>query len=157
MSSSTLAIEEATCPDVDDPSRKRKDPTGDGKTWRIGSYHHTQHIDHHQVDSLSCGPFTYYNIQHNYGNAPNANNDYSNAVEKDDEGQGLTDGDMRLLSTSKDYVQSGNTKGVQPAYKVGTVTLSGDHVDSNECCRDIKDDWARTCSKNNNALVYKSV
>ena len=28
----------ATCPGLTDTSRKTADPTGSGKTWRIGSY-----------------------------------------------------------------------------------------------------------------------
>ena len=147
--SSTLRVEEATCPGIDDPSRKRKDPTGDGKTWRIGSYHHTDDVDYDDVDSLSCGPFTYYDIQHNYGNPPTGMSDYGNAVEKPDDETAVTDSDMRILSTTKDYIQGGYTNNVQPTQKVGNVTLTGGHLSSSEAWREDRNNWTRACSKNN--------
>lgn len=147
---STLGVEEATCPGIDDSSRKRKDPTGDGKTWRIGSYHHTDDVDYDDVDSLSCGPFTYYDIQHNYGNPPTGMSDYGNAVEKPDDETPVTDSDMRILSTTKDYIQGGYTNNVQPTQKVGNVTLTGGHLTSSEAIREIRNNWTRSCSKNNN-------
>lgn len=151
--SSTLRVEEATCPGIDEPSRKRKDPTGDGKTWRIGSYHHTDDVDYDDVDSLSCGPFTYYDIQHNYGNPPTSSSDYGNAVEKLNDETPITDSDMRTLSTTKDYIQGGYTDNVQPTQKVGNVTLTGGHLKSYEGYTERSNNWTRACSKNNNGYL----
>ena len=145
MSSSTLSIDEATCPGLTDTSRKTKDSTGDGKTWRIGAYKHgNEEIDDAgEANTNSCKPFTYYTMQHSG----------SSKIEMNDSGHAVTSSDMNTLSgASHNYIDDGNTSGVQPTNKIGSVSLSGEQVDSHETWPG-ENNWTRTCMKNNDGYL----
>lgn len=159
------------CPAINATSRKKADPTGDGKTWRIGAYWVDQppgrsnvvreNIDYEDVDNLSCSLFTYYNQLH-AGNPPSSAGDYSRAVKMASGWQdSVTDTEMETLTNqSHDYLQSGNTDNVQPTNHIGSVNLvarnryGGEQVTGSEWVDPylvgwyMRDNWARTCMKN---------
>jgi len=159
------------CPLINATSRKSADPSGDGKTWRIGAYWVDQplgrsnvvreNIDYEEVDNLSCSLFTYYNQLHS-GDPPSSASDYSRAVKMAAGWQdSFTDTEMRTLTNeSHDYIQSGNTDNVQPTNHIGSVNLvarnryGGEQLSGSEWIDPylvgwfMRDNWARTCMKN---------
>lgn len=142
MSSSTLAIDEATCPGVTATSRKQADNTGDGKTWRIGTYKYNNNNvdDKAEADRSSCSPFTYYTGQHSGGSA----------LDMGSSSTGVSSSNMNTLSgASHNYIEDGHTRSVQPTKKIGNITLSGDSLDSHEPWPQVNN-WTRTCMKNDN-------
>ena len=145
MSSSTLQIEEASCPLINATSRKAADNTGSGKTWRIGTYKYGgNNVDNEaEANALSCSGFPYYSVQHSGGS--HINMQRSSA--------GVTSANMNTLSdASHNYIRDGHTKNVQPTQKVGSRTLSSDD-DTDSFHRGARNNWTRTCMKNNTGYL----
>jgi hypothetical protein len=146
MSSSTLAIDEAKCPGPTDTSRKEADNIGSGKTWRIGTYKHNGNNvdDAGEADRASCGPFIYYNGQHSGGSH----------IDMGQSSSGVTSSNMNTLSgASHNYIEDGHTKSVQPTQQIGTITLSGEQIDSHEPWPQVNN-WTRTCMKNDTGYLF---
>lgn len=137
----------ATCPGLTATSRKQADNTGSGKTWRIGSYMYgSNDIDSKsEADRNACKHFTYYDGLHSG----------TGTLVMGTASSGLTSGNMRTLSQAEhNYVDEGHTKNVQPPHKVGSRNLSGDEIDSYCGWTGCKNNWTRTCMKNNNGYLW---